>query len=453
MLNIPAEKILKCALSTGGDFAEIFAEETVTTSLAHEGKRLERASHGIDSGYGIRVLFDGHTAYGFTNDPSTLLETARSVSNAVEKRTSTAGALNINLPKREKQPDFSIDIKKTTKIVTDAANIAWDSSELIRQVQTNFKQLFRKVYIVNSEGLFVTDERQDTVMFIMVVAGKDGVIQTGTELIGGNCGLDYFLKNRPEDVAAAASARALLMLSADNAPRGIMPIVISSSAGGTMIHEAVGHGFEADLASAGLSVYKDKLGKEVASKKVTVVDDATIALARGSSNFDDEGTKCQKTILIENGILKNYMQSRLTANKMGVSPTGNGRRESYRYRPIVRMTNTLIVSGSDTPESVTSSVNNGLLVKKIGGGQVNTINGDFVFEAQEAYLIKNGKIDRPVKGATLVGNGPKVLMDIDMVASDLGYGIGTCGKEGQGVPVGHGMPTIRISELTVGGTG
>ncbi|MBI2341679.1 MAG: TldD/PmbA family protein, partial [Deltaproteobacteria bacterium] len=208
----------------------------------------------------------------------------------------------------------------------------------------------------------------------------------------------------------------------------------------------------ADLAGQGMSVYKDKIGLQVASTLITVVDDSTVQEKRGSFHFDDEGSPAKRTVLVENGILKSYMHDLMSAKKMGAKPTGNGRRESYRNRPIVRMTNTFVTPGKTDPSSIISSVPNGILVKKMGGGQVNTINGDFVFDAQEAYLIENGKATQPVRGATLVGNGPKILMEIDMVGNDLGFGIGTCGKEGQGVPVGHGMPTIRIPSITVGGT-
>ena len=280
-------------------------------------------------------------------------------------------------------------------------------------------------------------------MIVIVIASKDGVTQTGMEPAFGDFD--------PERMADAASRRALLMLGAKHAPKGLMPVVISSSAGGTMMHEAVGHGLEADLAGQGLSVFKDKMGEQVASWIVTVVDDGTMEGMRGSFRYDDEGNPSQRTVLIENGILKAYLQSNITAKRMGMKPTGNGRRESYRNRPIPRMANTIVTKGNDDPEKLVASVSKGLFVRKMGGGQVNTINGDFVFEAQEAYLIENGKVGEPVRGATLIGNGPKVLMEIDMVGSDIGYGIGTCGKEGQGVPVSHGMPTIRIPSMTIGG--
>jgi TldD protein len=241
------------------------------------------------------------------------------------------------------------------------------------------------------------------------------------------------------------------MLGARRAPGGNMPVVLSSEAGGTMIHEAVGHGLEADLALQNLSVYSGKIGEKVASSIITVLDDGTIPYKRGSGFFDEEGSPTEKTVLVEKGVLKGYMYDRLSAMKAGAKSTGNGRRESYHFRPIPRMTNTMIAPGLSDPKEIVKSLDKGLYVKKMGGGQVNTVNGDFVFEVTEGYLIENGEVGEPVRGATLTGNGPEVLNKIDMVATDLGYGIGTCGKDGQGVPVGDAQPTLRIPEIVVGG--
>jgi len=241
------------------------------------------------------------------------------------------------------------------------------------------------------------------------------------------------------------------MLRARKASGGKMPVVLSSEAGGTMIHEAVGHGLEADLAQQGLSVYSEKVGAKIASPLITVIDDATIPYKRGSFFFDDEGSLGQKTILVENGILKNYMYDRLSAMKDGCKSTGNGRRGSYHHRPIPRMTNTMIAPGKSSPDEIIKSLEKGLFVKKMGGGQVNTVNGDFVFEVTEGYLIEKGKIGEPVRGATLTGSGPEILKNIDMVGFDLGFGIGTCGKDAQGVPVSDAQPTLRIPEIVVGG--
>jgi TldD protein len=243
------------------------------------------------------------------------------------------------------------------------------------------------------------------------------------------------------------------MLEADKAPTGVMPVVISSEAGGTMIHEAVGHGLEADLVQKGLSKFAGRLGQRVGSPMVTVVDDATIPHKRGSFAIDDEGTPASRTMLIEDGILRGFLHDLMSSKKDGSTPTGNGRRESFRHRPIPRMTNTMIVPGTSDPHDIIAGTKRGLFVRKMGGGQVNTVNGDFMFEVSEGYLIRDGKVGPAVRGAALVGNGPDVILKIDMVGTDHGFAIGTCGKDGQGVPVSDAQPTLRIRELTVGGTG
>ena len=242
------------------------------------------------------------------------------------------------------------------------------------------------------------------------------------------------------------------MLSARKAPGGRMPVVLSSEAGGTMVHEAVGHGLEADLSQNGLSVYTGRVGEQIGSPLVTVLDDATLPGRRGSFRFDDEGIEAQKTVLVENGVLKGFMYDRITAMKDNASSTGNGRRESYQARPIPRMTNTMIASGESDPADIIRACEKGLLVKKMGGGQVNTVNGDFVFEINEGYMIEKGQVGEPVRGATLVGNGPAVLKSITMVGTDLGFAIGTCGKDGQGAPVSDAQPTLMITDIVVGGS-
>jgi TldD protein len=287
---------------------------------------------------------------------------------------------------------------------------------------------------------------------VQAVAAAQGLLQTGYEAVGGFMGLELFERHPPEEVARVAARRSLLMLEARPAPTGRMTVVMAAEAGGTMVHEACGHGLEADLVQKGLSVYAGRLGQVVASPLITVIDDATLPGRFGSYRFDDEATPGQKTVLIEKGVLCSYMYDRLTARRDGRRSTGNGRRESYQYRPLPRMRNTYIAPGEHDPEEIIRRTERGLLVKKMGGGQVNTTNGDFVFEVAEGYLIEGGRVTAPVRGATLTGNGPEVLRQVDMVGSDLGFSIGVCGKNGQGVPVSDAQPTIRIPSLVVGGT-
>jgi TldD protein len=284
------------------------------------------------------------------------------------------------------------------------------------------------------------------------VAGDDGGLTMGYESAGGTEGLEFLDDGVPSLLAGKAAGRAVRALHAAKLPGGRMPVVLSSEAGGTMVHEAVGHGLEADLARRGMSVYKEKLGERIGSPLVSIADDATVPGKRGSYGIDDEGTPGQRTLLVDGGILKGFLHDRLSAMKDGVAPTGNGRRESYRHKPIPRMTNTLILHGDTPPGEILSAADRGLQVVKMGGGQVNTVTGDFMFEVAEGYRIEGGKRGEPVRGATITGNGPEVLSMIDRVGSDLGFGIGTCGKDGQGVPVGDAQPTLSIGPpfITVG---
>ncbi|MDO8462386.1 MAG: TldD/PmbA family protein, partial [Deltaproteobacteria bacterium] len=352
-----------------------------------------------------------------------------------------------------KNPPWKTDLGKKVEFVTEASKVGWSASPKIKQVKVVYGDTRKKIEIANSRGEETNEERVYTLFFVHITASENGLIQTGYHPVGGYLGLELLEMETVETVAKKAIEQALLSLKARPAPAGRMPIVLSSEAGGTMVHEAIGHGLEADLASENLSVYHGKKGTRIAGPHLTIIDDATIATKRGSFLFDDEGTPSERTVLVDKGILVNFMYDRVMAMKDGVSSTGNGRRENYRFKPICRMTNTIICSGTDDPDSILRTTDKGLFVRKMGGGQVNTVNGDFVFEVSEGYLIDKGKIGDPVRGAMLTGNGPKVLETIDKLGSDLGFGIGTCGKDGQGVPVGDAQPTLRIPELTVGGQG
>lgn len=450
-------KVLKRTLKNGGDFADMYMEETFNTSIICEDNKIEKVVSGRDRGIGLRVIFNFKTAYAYTNNITEqgLLELADVVSKAVKEGES---GKDIGLVKKEIAPGFSvktppesIDLLKKVEIVKKANTFARGFDNRIGQVKVVYGDGFRQMAVVNSYGQWVEENRTGILFLVQVVANEMDVVQTGYEPLGGVMGLEIFEETPPEKVAETASKRAILMLKARKAQGGKMSVVLSNEAGGTMIHEAVGHGLEADLAQQGLSVYSGKIGEKIASPLISVIDDATIPYRRGSFFFDDEGTHGQKTILVENGVLKNYMYDRLTSLKDGKVSTGNGRRESYHHRPIPRMTNTMIAPGKTNPEDIIKSLEKGLFVKKMGGGQVNTVNGDFVFEITEGYLIEKGKIGEPVRGATLTGNGPQILKNIDMVGSDLGFAIGTCGKDAQGVPVSDAQPTLRIPEIVIGG--
>ena len=454
-------KILKKTLSSGGEYADVFVEHKRPTSIQLEDNKIEKIFTGVDSGVGIRLISDGKTYYAFSNDISEkalleLADTLRNTSSFVHCSLSTVHCFDL----RKQRPNVDYTIKlfpekipidKKIELVKIANKTARDFDKRVRQVLVGYRDFAQKVQIAASDGFTAEDERIHTLMVVHIVVSDNGIIQTGYEQAGGSIGFELFESVKPEAIALKAAERSLMMLNARRAPGGRMSVVISSEAGGTMIHEAIGHGLEADLAQQGLSVYSKKIGEIVASPLVTVIDDATLPNKRGSFRFDDEGTPAQRTALVKNGVLIGYMYDRFTAMQDKTSSTGNGRRESYRNRPIPRMTNTFIAPGESMPEDVLKSVTKGIFVKKMGGGQVNTVNGDFVFDVQEGYIIKNGVIGEPVRGATLTGSGPEILKSIDMVASDLGFSIGTCGKDNQGSPVSDAMPTIRIPEMVVGG--
>ncbi len=452
-------EILEAALKKGGEFAEIYLEDRKTNNIFCEDNAIERINSGREKGAGIRVIKEGKTAYVFTNDltKESLIKAAHIAGRALSDHSQAKDA---NIKFRVKEAKFDIhyktmpeDVEMVEKIedILAGNKAARNVSKEIRQVTIAMGDVKKNLQIANSDGDYIEDEQIRVRLISNVVASRDNLIQTGYESAGGVCGMEILEQMPLEELAERAANLAIKMLDARPAPAGKMPVLMAAAAGGTMVHEACGHGLEADLVQKGLSVYKE-MGAKVAADEVTVIDDATLANKYGSYKFDDEGALGQKTILIEDGYLKNYMYDYLTAQKDATSSTGNGRRQSYQHKPIPRMSNTFIAPGRDKPDEIIKSTKRGLLVQKMGGGQVNTTNGDFVFEVQEAYMIEDGEIKYPVRGATLTGNGPLALTQIDRVGSDLGYAIGTCGKGGQGVAVADAQPTIRIKELTVGGT-
>lgn len=451
--------LLKKALSNGGDYADVYVENTRPLLIQLEDNKIDRVISGVDSGIGIRVVFGDKSAYAYSNDFSedSLLTIAEAVSSAVKNKDDSKG-FNFDLTKAKPGVDFNIkhnpadvEMKKKIHLVESANRAANGVSSKIKQASIMYRDSVQNVCIATSEGTIAEDERIHTLGVINVIAAEGNVLQTGYEPVGGLMGFELFDHNPFEEMAIRAAKKAVAMLSARKISGGRMPVIISAEAGGTMIHEAVGHGLEADLVQQGLSVYTDKIGQRIASPLITIVDDATLPNRRGSLRFDDEGINAQRTVLVEKGILQGYMHSRMTAMKDNISSTGNGRRQSYKCRPIPRMTNTFIESGEGDPDEIISSVEKGFFVKKMGGGQVNTVTGEFVFEVSEGFLIEKGKVGEPVRGATLIGNGPEILKSMDKIGNDMGFAIGTCGKDAQGAPVSDAMPTVRIPEMVVGG--
>jgi TldD protein len=450
------EEILLTALRSGGDFAEIFIEESNSTNISFEDNKIERISSGTDAGAGIRVVSSKETAYLATSDTSfaALRDAALKISESISGKSKIQ-----KIELKPRVPQAFLQVKhRPNEVPTQekAAKVELLNrtgrafGEKIRQVTVRYADSNQAVTIANSEGTYIEDNRIRTRYFINVIAEKDGILQTGYEAPGGTVGFELFEQYPAEEYGRKAAERALKMLDAPHAPAGKMMVVLSSEAGGTLIHEACGHALEADFILKGTSVFSGKVGKKVASDLVTVIDDTTMPGRFGTSAFDDEGTPAQKTVLIENGILKSYLSDWFTAKELGIPRSGNGRREDFRHKPVPRMTNTLIAPGKMDPQEIIASVRNGLLVKRMGGGEVNVTNGDFVFEVNEGYLIENGEIKHPVRGAILTGNGPRVLETIDMVGSDLGFQTGVCGKYDH-APVSDAQPTIRIPEIIIGG--
>ncbi len=454
--GITIDTILEDAVKSGADFAELFFEETTFSNIRVESGKIDRAIAGTDSGMGLRLFNNGIVYYASTTNltqagAQNLLKSL----SAYLKRNNGTKQVVLAEPSKActqvvKHP-LGINLTRKADSILTAQNEAYKLSNQIVQVQGAYIDSVRKIAVFSTGGTSVEDEQIRTTISFNVILEKDGKLHTGYESLGGSIGMELFNNDAHITTVRTAVNRAIKMSNSIPIKGGKMTVVLSSEAGGTMIHEAVGHGLEADHIYKGLSVYADKLNKQVASPLITVVDDPTLPGMRGSFNYDDEGTKAGPNVVIENGILKNYLFDLKYATEHGMRPTSNGRRESFRYPPIPRMTNTLILSGKDDPSSIISEVDDGLLVLKMGGGEVNTVTGDFIFEITEGHTIERGKIGPPVEGVTLLGNGPEVLEEIDRVGSDIGYSIGTCGKDNQGVPVADGQPTLRIPRIVVGG--
>ncbi len=452
------EKIFKTLLKNGGSFADLYYESSHSCSIVCDDDKIEKVITGTDAGIGLRAIANFKTSYAYGNRclEADIIALAQDLSNAVKPGSGANIAGDYPLEPRAElkvshSPD-AVDSARKVAIVREANAAARGLDSRVSQVKVVYSDKHQHLAMANSEGLLVQEDRTYTLLAVQVVASDKDMIQTGYEPVGGLIGFELFDNKDPSEVAKTAARRAVQALEAREAPRGLMPVILSSDAGGTMIHEAVGHGLEADLAMEGLSVYSNRIGQTVASPLITVIDDATLFQRRGSYGYDDEGIQAQRTVLVEKGVLKAYLWDRLYAMRFNGVSTGNGRRQSYKHHPVVRMSNTFIAPGEDDPDTILRNTAEGVFVKKMGGGQVNTVNGDFVFEVSEGYLIRNGQIADPIRGATLAGNGFQVLQSIDRVGNDLGFGIGTCGKDGQGVPVADAQPTLRIPEIVVGGT-
>jgi TldD protein len=432
--------------SGGGELADVFREETRQTTVVVEEGRIETAAAGSDGGVGLRIGRGDRLviAHATRPDARSLLKMARELAG-----TAAAPSPQNPAPAAAAHGDTAT-IQAHAALCLEADRAARGVDKRVRQVRVLFSDYRRDISVATERG-YIQDDQQRGYYFSVLVTATDGsVVQTGYES-SARSGEALFTTEQATRAAVIAAKRAVAMVEAPRAPGGVMPVVLSSSAGGVMVHEAVGHGLEGDLVADGHSIFAGRIGEQIASPLITVIDDPTLAGRRGSYIIDDEGTPAAPTELVQGGVLKGWLHSRATAARMGQRPTGNGRRESYRHPPIPRMSNTFIAPGTLNPEEIVRDTHTGLFVTRMGGGEVDTVSGDFVFEVAEGFLIEGGTIGPAVRGATLAGNGPRVLMEIDRVGTDLGFAPGTCGKDGQGAPVTDAQPTLRAPRLTVGG--
>jgi TldD protein len=446
-------KVLSIPTSKGIEFAEIFAEKTTSNSLTLEENKIEKVRSGIDLGVGLRLIHENISYYGYVNsfEEKDLLGLAKELSSSVK-----TGKKPLAL-KRFADPlvyQHSIELYSKTdqkaKLLFEANQAARNYDPRIIQVSASFAESKQEILIANSVGLFTKEDRVRTRFVTQVIATENNTIETGYEAVAGTQGIEILANNKHKEIALTAAKRAILCLEAPLAPAGQKTVVLSGEAGGTMVHEACGHALEADFIHKKTSIFTAKVNKKVVAELITVIDDGTMPNHYGTNCIDDEGTPTKKNFLITEGVLTGFMTDRQNAKRLNIPLSGNGRRQSYRHTPIPRMTNTYIAPGKDTYANIVSSVKDGVLVKKMGGGQVDITNGNFVFEISEGYLLKNGKQAEPIRGATLVGNGIEVLASVDMVGNDLHFIPGTCGK-GQSAPVTDGQPTLRIPKITIGG--
>jgi TldD protein len=445
------------------DYADIYIESTISESVSMEEGIVKRAVKSISQGAGVRATAGEKTGFAYSDEISKrdleiAADTARYIANSPQGETPIAVTHRPQLVKNL----YPID-KPNTDIATqdrvDLLNLIdvearrYDSR--ITKVMASFNTEHKVIMVATTDGLLVGDVQPLSRLQVTCIAEEGTNRQVGSYGGGGRVGFSFYLEqDRAREYAREAARQAILNLSAVDAPAGVMPVVLAGGWPGILLHEAIGHGLEADFNRKKTSAFCSLMGQRVASSVCTIVDDGTLPARRGSLNIDDEGTPTSRTVLIEDGILRGYITDRLNARLMGIPLTGNGRREDFRSIVLPRMTNTFMLAGQSDPEEIIGSVKHGLYAASFGGGQVDITNGKFVFSASEAYLIEDGKVTKPVKGATLIGSGPEILKQVSMVGHDLKLdsGIGTCGKEGQSIPVGVGLPTIRIDEITVGGT-
>ncbi|MCP4546166.1 MAG: metalloprotease TldD [bacterium] len=453
-------RLLAKALGRGGDYADLFLENQVIRTLRWEEGGVKSAGTSLNQGVGIRVLAGDKTGYAYACelDERTLLRAAETASHIAVNGggVGVAALQGGTLPQHYpiERPAEEVDLNSKVVYLRRIQEAADTADPGVSKVLASFMEYTRKITVANSEGALYRDTQPMTRLGCQVILERDGKREAGSAADGGRVGLEFYDRVTPESLAQESVRMAQVQLEAIDAPAGNMPVILGPGLSGVLLHEAVGHGLEADFIRKRTSKFTDRLGEAVASDLCTIVDDPTIPNDRGAINIDDEGTPVRKTTLIERGVLRSYMHDRISAAQLGVEPTGNGRRDSFRSHPLPRMTCTCLLPGESSVEEIIGSVKKGLYARIVGSGAVDITCGDFTFNINEAYLIEDGKITAPVKGATLVGNGPEVMGRVTMVGEDftISPAIWTCGKRGQKVPVNHGQPHVKVSEITVGGS-
>lgn len=450
-------RVLKKALEKGGDFSEVYIENRISRQIVMEESRFKSGLYGISQGAGVRVISGNKTGYAYTDvvDSASLMRAAEVASYVASSGTLVAAAdltdidyksfVTVELPLGE------VADEKRIEIIKRADQAALDYDPRIKMALVDYYDEVRGRVIANSEGLYMRDELPLLFFIVQAMSSDGNARHMARERLSMHSGFEMFSKVTPEEVARTAAREAVVMLGAEEAPAGMMDVVMQNGWGGVLAHEAVGHPLEADNIARGIGAFTGKMGQKVASECFTMIDDGTLPDFRGTINYDDEGTPAQRNVLIENGVLKGFMTDILSARQLDMKRTGNGRRESFRYIPIPRMTNTFIDRGNDDPADILSSTKKGIYVQSLSGGSVNPVTGMFNFTCREAYLIENGKKTSPVRGATLIGSCMDVISNIDAVGNDLAFGPGICGK-GQSAEVTVGQPTVRIRGINVGGS-
>lgn len=451
-----AGRVIARALARGGRFAELFAERRTGLSLTLDGGKIEHVQHGDELGAAIRLVVGDSTYFGHADSlaEADLLAVADSLAQAVANGPAAvatlAAAATVPGQRVSHRPE-TVEVARKAELLRLCDDAGRATGAAIAELTASYGEARRAVQIYNSEGLAVADDRTRVRLSVQAIARRDGRAETGTQTRGGHAGFELF-DDDPADVARAAARKALTALDAVDVPAGVMPVVVGNGFGGVLLHEAVGHGLEADAVQKGASVFAGRIGERLTGEFVTAYDDGRLPGAWGSDGIDDEGAETRRTPIIDGGVLTSFLYDRLTAERDGAAATGNGRRESFRHLPIPRMTNTYFAPGDATVEDLITSVDHGLYAVSFGGGQVEPATGDFVFGVSEAYLIEHGKVTAPLRGVTLVGNGLAALRAVEGIAGDLEIATGYCGKGGQRVAAGVGQPHVLIGELTVGGT-